>query len=134
MAFTARQSRALGRGMAAAVDRSRDSGMETVDQIRASFEAKTSSLKAQLEAARAEIERLQLRVEELEGESSEHGHWVTPKDATVILGVSQATISRAARGVGSGFIRSKEIGGGRKASRYMVDVNSYRPANRKRRA
>lgn len=114
--------------MAAAVDRSRD-GMETVEQIKASFEAKASTLRMQLDAARAEIERLQMRIEELEG--NDEGHWVTPKDAVRILNVSQATISRAIRGVGSGFIRSKEIGGGRKASRYMVDVNSYRPASRR---
>lgn len=134
MTLTARQARVLGRGMAASVERSRDSGMETIDQIKASHEVKVSTLQMQLDAARAEIERLQLRVEALEGESSEHGHWVTPKEAVRILGVSQATISRAVRGVGSGFIRSKEIGGGAHTARYLVDVNSYQAASRKRRA
>lgn len=112
--------------MAAAVDRSRD-GMETVEQIKASFEAKASTLRMQLDAARAEIERLQMRIEELEG--NDEGHWVTPKDAVRILNVSQATISRQSGvwAVGS-FARRKSEADGRHRAIWWMSIRIAQPA------
>ncbi|QPC82094.1 helix-turn-helix domain-containing protein [Phototrophicus methaneseepsis] len=124
------QARTMRTGFVGQIERTGDStGIETVDQVRASMQQRIEQLEMQLEAARRQIGELKAR----NNVHSDDGHWMTPKEAAQALGVSQPTISRAIRGVGTGRIKSKIIGGGQKAERYLVDVSSYIPARKKSR-
>jgi excisionase family DNA binding protein len=116
------QARTMRAGFMGQIERTSSQGMETVEQVRASMQTRIDQLEMQLEAARKQIDELRA--------SDDDVHWMTPKEAAEALGISQPTISRAIRGIGSGKIRSKVIGGGSKSDRYLVDINSYVPARR----
>ena len=118
------QARTMRAGFTGQIERTSSQGVETVEQVRASMQARIDQLEMQLEAARKQID-------ELKGRTGDDGHWMTPKEASEALGVSQPTISRAIRRIGSGKIRSKVIGGGSKSDRYLVDITSYVRARKK---
>ncbi|QPC83760.1 helix-turn-helix domain-containing protein [Phototrophicus methaneseepsis] len=117
------QARTMRAGFTGQIERTSSQGVETVEQVRASMQQRIEQLEMQLEAARKQIDALK-------GRTEDDGHWMTPREAAEVLGVSQPTISRAVRGIGSGKIRSKVIGGGPKGVRYLVDITSYVPARK----
>lgn len=130
MSFTRQQAAALGRGLAAQVERA--NGHVTVEQLRADHEQKEARLQARIDILQRRVHELEAQlvgtVPSSDGQNRDGREICTPAVAARRLGISQSTMSRYIR---DGYVESYTISGGRKP-RYMVFVDSLRRKPRRK--